>query len=112
VTRLTGLDVYRRLYPTPVKSSRGLKVGDHVRYTKRKSPRLVDRARGKYAGVILELRAGPGGPVLYSSTGVGGSIKVRGLGPRVVVARLKPPPGSGLVYGYSDVRDLVKIRRR
>jgi len=101
------METFRSMNPVQVNEAGGLRVGDHVVY--KKSERIVDRAWGKYAGEIIEIRKGPSGPTIISSRGVGKDPAMSRIGPTTSVAMIRSPDGK---IHFSEVRDLKKLDAR
>lgn len=94
------IDLYRRMHPTVIKESRGLTKGDLVKY--KKSSRVVERAWGKQAGVIEEIRVGRSGPLVISAT------SMANVGPKRAIALISASDGT---IHFSDTRDLIRVNR-
>ena len=94
------VDTYRKMNPTLVSTANKLRKGDLVKY--KKSSRVVERAWGKVAGVIEEIRCGRSGPLLISA----GSMKH--IGPKHSVALIRGKDGT---VHFSDTRDLIKVEQ-
>jgi hypothetical protein len=98
------LPTYRRLYPEgPFQCAGKVCVGDLVKY--KRSKKTVEKAWGKIAGTVIEIRSGPSGPTMITASEHG--LTSRGIGPRHSVAVMK----RGNDYQFSDVKDIAVVKK-